>query len=252
MVLLTSQIILKKPLFFLSYYTLIIMSENNTIDLEPGWLHQLEHEFEQPYMQQLKQFLLQEQQQKVIYPKGGDIFNAFNSTPFDQVKIVILGQDPYHGPEQAHGLCFSVKHGVQSPPSLVNIYKEMARDLQIPIAPHGCLQSWADQGVLLLNATLTVEHSRAGSHQGKGWETFTDRAIQCLNENRQHLVFLLWGSYAQKKGQFIDRHKHLVLKSPHPSPLSAHRGFLGNGHFSKANDYLQQQGIAPVNWQLPV
>ena len=170
---------------------------------------------------------------------------------FDSVKVVILGQDPYHGPNQAHGLCFSVLPGVPFPPSLLNIFKEINQDLGVPMPDHGCLQSWAEQGVLLLNATLTVERNRAGSHQGRGWEQFTDRAVQLLNEQRQGLVFLLWGSYAQKKGQFIDRQKHLVLEAPHPSPLSAHRGFFGTRHFSRTNDYLAQQGQAPIDWRLP-
>jgi uracil-DNA glycosylase len=203
-------------------------------------------------MKQLKAFLLSEKQQgKVIYPPSKNIFNAFNSTPLDQVKVVILGQDPYHGPNQAHGLCFSVQPGVPAPPSLQNMFKELNRDLGIPIPPHGCLQSWAEQGVLLLNATLTVEQGRAGSHQGKGWETFTDKAIQLVNEQCQGVVFLLWGSYAQKKSAFIDSRKHLILKAPHPSPLSAHRGFIGCGHFSKANQYLQQLKKPPIDWRLP-
>jgi uracil-DNA glycosylase len=221
------------------------------IDLEPSWLEQLAPEFEKPYMLQLKEFLLQQKQMgKVIFPPSKQIFNAFNTTPLDKVKVVILGQDPYHGPGQAHGLCFSVQPGVDAPPSLQNIFKEIARDLNIARPNHGCLQSWAEQGVLLLNATLTVERALAGSHQGKGWEQFTDRAIQLVNERCEGVVFMLWGSYAQKKGQFIDARKHLVLKSPHPSPLSAHRGFIGNGHFSKANQYLQQHGKTPIDWRL--
>lgn len=226
-------------------------TSNKKIDLHPSWLEHLAGEFEQPYMQQLKAFLLQQKQQgKVIYPASKNIFNAFNSTPLDQVKVVILGQDPYHGPGQAHGLCFSVQPGVPTPPSLQNMFKELLRDLQVPIPAHGCLQAWAEQGVLLLNATLTVEQARAGAHQGQGWEAFTDRAIQLVNEQCSGVVFLLWGSYAQKKGQFIDGAKHLVLKSPHPSPLSAHRGFMGNGHFSKTNEYLRQQGKSPIDWRI--
>jgi len=210
---------------------------NQSIKLEPGWLAVLGDQFDKPYMTQLRAFLQAEKQQgKVIYPPGSLWFNAFNTTPFTKVKVVILGQDPYHGPHQAHGLCFSVLPGVQVPPSLVNIYKELEADLGIPRPRHGCLNHWAEQGVLLLNATLTVEQARAGAHQGKGWETFTDSAIHALNEQREHLVFMLWGSYAQKKGDFIDTKRHLVLKAPHPSPLSAHRGFLGCRHFSKAND----------------
>lgn len=227
------------------------MSDNKKIDLHPSWLAHLAPEFEQPYMQQLKAFLLaQKQQNKVIYPPSKLIFNAFNSTPLDQVKVVILGQDPYHGPNQAHGLCFSVQPGIQPPPSLQNMFKELSRDLGLPVPNHGCLQSWAEQGVLLLNATLTVEQARAGAHQGQGWETFTDKAIQLVNEQCSGVVFLLWGSYAQKKGALIDKRKHLVLTAPHPSPLSAYRGFIGCGHFSAANAYLVKQQKTPVNWQL--
>lgn len=222
------------------------------IKLHHSWLSLLKDEFEQPYLKSLKQFLTKEKQRgKVIFPPGNLIFSAFNSTPFDAVKVVILGQDPYHGPNQAHGLCFSVMPGVPFPPSLQNIFQEIHQDLGVPIPEHGCLQSWAGQGVLLLNATLTVERNRAGSHQGRGWEQFTDRAVQLLNERRAGLVFLLWGSYAQKKGQFIDRQKHLVLEAPHPSPLSAHRGFFGTRHFSRTNDYLAQQGQPPIDWSLP-
>jgi uracil-DNA glycosylase len=221
------------------------------IDLHSSWLNHLAPEFRQPYMRQLKTFLLQQKQQgRVVFPPTKQIFNAFNSTPMEQVRVVILGQDPYHGPGQAHGLCFSVAPGVPAPPSLQNIFKEIERDLGHPVPNHGCLQSWAEQGVLLLNATLTVEQGRAGAHQGQGWELFTDRAIQLLNEQREGLVFMLWGSYAQKKGSFIDTRKHLVLKSSHPSPLSAYRGFIGSGHFSSANQYLQARGLAPINWQL--
>ena len=221
------------------------------IDLHPSWLKHLASEFELPYMRQLKHFLLEQKQLgKVIYPESKNIFNAFNSTPLDKVEVVILGQDPYHGPGQAHGLCFSVQPGIPAPPSLQNMFKELRRDLELPIPAHGCLQAWAAQGVLLLNATLTVEQARAGSHQGQGWEQFTDRAIQLVNEQCSGVVFLLWGSYAQKKGQFIDARKHLVLKSPHPSPLSAHRGFIGNGHFSKTNEYLQAQGKKPIDWRV--
>ncbi len=221
------------------------------VQLEASWKALLQPEFERDYMRQLRAFLLQEKQAgKQVFPAGRDMFNALNSTPFDQVRVVILGQDPYHGPGQAHGLCFSVQPGVEIPPSLRNIYKELASDLGIAPARHGCLQSWAAQGVLLLNAVLSVEAGRAGSHQGRGWEQFTDRIIALLNERREHLVFMLWGSHAQKKGQFIDRSRHLVLESPHPSPLSASRGFLGNRHFSRANQYLQAQGRAPVDWRV--
>jgi uracil-DNA glycosylase len=228
------------------------MTSKKAIDLHPSWLAHLAPEFELPYMKHLKKFLLEQKQAgKIIYPESKNIFNAFNSTPLDEVKVVILGQDPYHGPHQAHGLCFSVQPGVPTPPSLQNIYKEIHRDLHLPIPPHGFLQSWANQGVFLLNATLTVEQAHAGSHQGKGWEQFTDRAIQVVNQECEHVVFLLWGSYAQKKGQFIDGRKHLILRAPHPSPLSAHRGFIGCGHFSKTNEYLEQQGLAPIDWRLP-
>jgi uracil-DNA glycosylase len=226
------------------------MSEKK-IDLHPSWLKHLAAEFDAPYMQQLKQFLLQEKAAgKIIYPASKNIFNAFNSTPLDQVKVVIIGQDPYHGPNQAHGLCFSVQKGIQVPPSLQNIFKEQQRDLGIKIPNHGCLQSWADQGVLLLNATLTVEQAKAGSHQGKGWEIFTDKAIELVSKVNQSVVFMLWGSYAQKKIDLIDIKKHLILKAPHPSPLSAHRGFMGCGHFSKANDYLNKINKAPIDWGL--
>jgi uracil-DNA glycosylase len=227
------------------------VASHRNIQLDPSWLAALQEEFDKPYMQALRDFL-QEQKNlgRVIYPPGKAIFNAFNSTPFDQVKVVILGQDPYHGPGQAHGLCFSVLPGVPFPPSLLNIFKEIERDLHIPLPTHGCLQSWADQGVLLLNATLTVEQGRAGAHQGRGWETFTDKAIEALNRERKGLVFLLWGSYAQKKGALIDSKKHRVLSSPHPSPLSAHRGFIGNGHFSKTNEWLVQLGKSPIDWSI--
>ncbi|MBX2862883.1 MAG: uracil-DNA glycosylase [Leptolyngbyaceae cyanobacterium MAG.088] len=224
---------------------------NSTIKLEPSWKAVLEDVFATPYMQALKKFLQAEKAAgKIIYPRGSLIFNAMNSTPFDQVKVVILGQDPYHGPGQAHGLCFSVAKGVAPPPSLVNIFKEIEQDLDIHPPNHGCLQSWADQGVLLLNSVLTVEQHKAASHREKGWEQFTDVIISNLNQQRQNLVFLLWGSYAQKKGKIIDRERHLVLTSPHPSPLSAHRGFFGNRHFSKANAYLQANGIEPISWSL--
>ena len=221
------------------------------VDLDPSWLTHLAAEFEQPYMQELRAFLGQEKQRgKIIFPPGKLIFNALNSTPFDKVKVVILGQDPYHGPGQAHGLCFSVLPGVDIPPSLVNIYKELQADLGSPRPAHGNLQNWAEQGVLRLNAVLTVERHKAASHQGRGWEQFTDQVIAALNHQREHLVFLLWGSYAQKKGQIIDRNKHLVLQSPHPSPLSAHRGFLGCRHFSQTNEYLKAHGIEAVDWSL--
>lgn len=222
------------------------------IRLEESWKQRLLPEFAQPYMQNLKAFLQHEMVAgKTIYPRGAEMFAALDLTPFARVKVVILGQDPYHGPNQAHGLCFSVRPGTAVPPSLVNIYKELHEDLGFIIPRHGFLQSWAEQGVLLLNATLSVQAGQAGSHQGKGWEPFTDRIIHLLNEEGEHLVFMLWGSYAQKKGAFIDRQRHLVLKAPHPSPLSAHRGFFGCRHFSRANRYLETHGKTPINWQLP-
>lgn len=229
------------------------VTESKEGALHSSWQAELGDEFHQSYMQSLKQFLQQRKQQgAVIYPPGPLMFNAFNHTPFDQVKVVILGQDPYHGEGQAHGLCFSVQPGVKVPPSLVNIFKEIESDIGIKMPAHGCLTSWADQGVLLLNAVLSVEQGMANAHQGKGWEQFTDRAIAALNAQEQGLVFMLWGSYAQKKGSLIDRNRHCVLMAPHPSPLSAHRGFLGCHHFSKANDWLQAQGKAPIDWSLPV
>lgn len=222
------------------------------LEQAPEWQAQLAGEFEQPYMRQLKAFLQQQKQaHKVIFPHSNNWFHALETTPLSKVKVVILGQDPYHQPGQAHGLCFSVKPGVAIPPSLNNIYKELKSDLGIDPASHGYLESWAQQGVLLLNAVLTVEQNQANAHQGKGWELFTDKVIATVNEARQNVVFMLWGSYAQKKGAMIDTDKHLVLKAPHPSPLSAHRGFLGCRHFSQANQYLQSNGLTPIDWQLP-
>lgn len=222
------------------------------VRLEPSWKQCLATEFQQPYMLELKQFLQSERRAgNRIYPPPALWFRAFELTPFDRVKVVILGQDPYHGPNQAHGLSFSVPPGVPVPPSLVNIFAELHSDLGVPISRHGHLESWARQGVLLLNSVLTVSHGSAGSHRQRGWERFTDRAIQCLAEQRTGLVFMLWGSYAQKKGQLIDRKRHCVLTAPHPSPLSAYRGFLGSQHFSAANAYLQQHGQTPINWALP-
>jgi len=228
-----------------------MMESNNKIKLHSSWMDVVGEEFDKPYMQQLKRFLQEEKcAGKNIFPAGGNVFNALNTTPFSDVKVVILGQDPYHGPGQAHGLCFSVLPGVRCPPSLQNIFKEISQDLNMPIPDTGCLQSWAERGVLLLNATLTVEQGRAGSHQGKGWEVFTDAVVEALNSRKENLVFMLWGSYAQKKGQFIDTHRHYVLKSPHPSPLSAYRGFFGNSHFSMANHYLASKEISPINWSV--
>lgn len=229
------------------------MNQQRKILLEASWKQRLESEFGQPYMQELRAFLLQRKAAgATVYPAGNRIFNALNSTPFETVKVVIIGQDPYHGPGQAHGLSFSVQPGVETPPSLVNIFKEIQSDLGLDIPAHGYLKSWSGQGVLLLNAVLTVERGNAGAHQGKGWEQFTDHVIRLLNEQRQGLAFMLWGAYAQNKGAFIDSDRHLVLKAPHPSPLSAHRGFLGCRHFSAANRYLQRQSSGPVNWKLPI
>ncbi|MCS5709512.1 uracil-DNA glycosylase [Candidatus Berkiella cookevillensis] len=216
------------------------------------WASLIGAEFDKPYMKELRAFLRQEKnQRKYIYPKGSEIFSAFELTPPEKIKCVILGQDPYHGPGQAHGLCFSVKPGVAIPPSLLNIYKELQADLQIKPVKHGCLLSWAEQGVFLLNSVLTVEKGLAASHQGQGWEIFTDKVIEQLNLQPHPIAFVLWGAYAQKKGQVIDTQKHLVLKSVHPSPLSANRGFLGSRPFSKINDFLVKTGQTPINWQLP-
>lgn len=237
-----------------------VANDPGGVRLHPSWRRWLDAEFQLPYMQALRAFLAEEKRRrKVIYPRGASIFAALDSTPFEQVRVVIIGQDPYHGPGQAHGLCFSVQPGVPEPPSLHNIFAEINDDLgaldeaegrprrRIPLG-RGCLSSWAQQGVLLLNAVLTVEHGRAGSHQGKGWERFTDRIVSVLNDERDGLVFLLWGGYAQRKGAIVDARRHLVLTAPHPSPLSAHRGFLGCRHFSQADRYLAQQGQAPIDW----
>lgn len=218
------------------------------VRIDNSWKEQLAGEFEKDYFINLTDYVRNEYRAKKIFPPAKLIFNAFDHTPFDKVKVVILGQDPYHNDGQAHGLSFSVPDGVQQPPSLINIFKEINRDLGIPLPSSGNLTRWANQGVLLLNATLTVEAHKAGSHQGHGWETFTDAAIRALAENGFHIVFMLWGAYAQKKAAFIDPSRHLVLTSPHPSPLSAHRGFLGNNHFSMANRYLQENGITPIVW----
>lgn len=228
----------------------IEMSDKRTeIKLESSWKEKLAGEFEKDYMLKLKKFLVSEHEaQKTIFPRGEEYFAALNHTPFDKVKVVIVGQDPYHGPGQAHGLCFSVREGVPLPPSLLNIYKELEADLGIPRSKNGSLISWADQGVLLLNSVLTVENGKAASHQGRGWEQFTDRIIALINEQRENVVFVLWGSYAQKKASFVDRKKHFVLESAHPSPLSAHRGFMGSKPFSKVNKYLHSKGIAEINW----
>ncbi|MBU14860.1 MAG: uracil-DNA glycosylase [Gammaproteobacteria bacterium] len=229
------------------------VSANREIKLKASWRQKLDDQFQADYMQALRQFLLAEKALgKHIFPPGDEIFSALNATDFDAVKVVILGQDPYHGPRQAHGLCFSVKPGVQVPPSLKNIYKELQADVDFEVPSHGCLQDWAQQGVLLLNAVLTVQAGQAASHQGKGWERFTDAIVGLLNKEREELIFMLWGSYAQKKGAIVDRDRHLVLQSPHPSPLSASRGFFGNHHFSRANSYLESKGKRAIDWQLPM
>ena len=222
------------------------------VRLEDSWKAVLGDEFAQPYMHNLKDFLRSEKAAgKQIFPKGAEYFRALDLTPLNEVRVVILGQDPYHGAGQAHGLCFSVRPGVRIPPSLVNIYKELQSDLGILPARHGFLEHWARQGVLLLNSVLTVEEARAASHQGQGWERFTDAVIRAVNEDCEHVVFMLWGSYAQKKAAFVDRSRHLVLKAPHPSPLSAHNGFFGCRHFSQANEYLLSKGRNAIDWQLP-
>ena len=218
------------------------------VKIEESWNEVLAEEFEKPYFQELTTFIRNEYQSKKIFPPGSQIFNAFDHSPFDKTKVVILGQDPYHGPGQAHGLCFSVNENIKPPPSLINIFKEQHADLGKPFPSHGNLEGWSQQGVLLLNATLTVEAHQPGSHQGKGWEQFTDAVINQLSTNKEHIVFMLWGAYAQKKGEVIDASKHLVLKSPHPSPFSANRGFFGNKHFSKCNNYLEKIGIEPIRW----
>lgn len=227
------------------------MAEEGRIRLEPSWKARVGDYLQRPDMQELSAFLRREKAAgKRIFPPGPRIFSALDATPFDQVKVVVLGQDPYHGAGQAHGLCFSVLPGVPVPPSLLNIFKEIQGDLGIPPPDHGCLLPWARQGVLLLNAVLTVEEGKAGSHQGKGWEGFTDAIVQALDREKEGLVFLLWGAYAQAKGKLLQG-RHCVLRAPHPSPLSAHRGFLGCGHFGKANRWLQGAGKAPIQWALP-
>ncbi|NZA25253.1 uracil-DNA glycosylase [Luteimonas sp. SJ-92] len=228
------------------------MPDADRIQLEPTWKARVGDYLLRPEMRELSAFLRQRKAAGArIYPPGPEIFAAFDATPFDAVRVVILGQDPYHGPGQAHGLCFSVRPGVPVPPSLQNMFKEIERDLGIAPPGHGCLLPWAHRGVLLLNAVLTVEQGRAGAHQGRGWEAFTDHAVETLGREREGLVFMLWGSYAQKKGAVIDARRHRVLRTTHPSPLSAHRGFLGCGHFSAANDYLVRTGAAPIDWSLP-
>ena len=218
------------------------------VKIEQSWKTRLQNEFEKEYFINLTNFVKKEFNLYTVYPPGRLIFNAFDKCPFENVRVVILGQDPYHGPGQAHGLCFSVKNGVAFPPSLINIYKEINNDLDTSLPDSGNLERWAEQGVLLLNATLTVRAGQAGSHQNKGWELFTDEIVQLVAKEKNNVVFILWGSYAQRKGETIDRTKHLVLESPHPSPLSASRGFFGNKHFSKANVYLEEHGMKPVEW----
>lgn len=218
------------------------------VKIEESWKKRLQSEFDEPYFKELTDFVRKEYSTKKIFPPAKLIFNAFDACPFDDVKVVIIGQDPYHGVGQAHGLCFSVNDGVEVPPSLINIYKEIERSLGKPAPTSGNLTRWTEQGVLLLNATLTVEAHKAGSHQGRGWERFTDAAIHKIAEEKNNVVFMLWGSYAQQKGAFIDSSKHLVLKSVHPSPLSAYRGFIGNNHFVLANQYLKEHGKKEINW----
>jgi len=218
--------------------------------IEAGWKSVLMDQFQSSYFRTLKEFLEEEKKKHTLYPPGNLIFNAFQRTPFDRVKVVILGQDPYHGKGQAHGLCFSVPQGIPKPPSLVNIFKELHSDLGIPIPEHGNLEKWADQGVLLINATLTVRDSQAGSHQKRGWETFTNRVIEVVSQEKSGVVFLLWGRFAQAKESLIDNGKHLILKSAHPSPLSAYNGFFGCRHFSKTNDYLKKQEETGIDWTL--
>jgi len=222
------------------------------VKLHPSWYSHLKNEFEKPYMEELRAFLLAEKKAgKEIYPAGDNIFTALNHTPFENIKVVIFGQDPYHGPGQAHGLCFSVLPGVRVPPSLINIYKELKSDLGISPVSHGYLLPWAEQGVLLLNSVLTVEQNKAASHRNRGWEIFTDKIARIIDSEHKGTAFILWGAYAQKKGAFINREKHMIISSPHPSPLSASRGFFGSRPFSQVNHWLENQGISPVNWQLP-
>lgn len=226
----------------------ILFSKIMDVKIEKSWKTRLQGEFEAEYFQELTAFVKSEYQSYQIFPQAKNIFNAFDLSPFENTRVVILGQDPYHGEGQAHGLCFSVQEGTRIPPSLQNIFKEIKDDLNIEIPSHGCLSRWAEQGVLLLNATLTVQAHQAGSHQKKGWEEFTDAVINLLSEQKEKLVFLLWGAYAQRKGELIDKSKHHVLESPHPSPFAAHRGFFGNKHFSKTNAYLKENGLKEIIW----
>jgi len=227
------------------------MPTHGNVKLEPHWKQALQQEFEQPYFRALTDFVREEYRTQTVFPAGRDIFRAFELTPLPQVKVVILGQDPYHGPEQAHGLSFSVRPGVRTPPSLRNIYEELRTDLGLAVPQHGFLEAWAQQGVLLLNSILTVRSGQPGSHANRGWETFTDAAVRALAQQPTPMVFLLWGRYAQHKGQLLEADHHLVLRAAHPSPFSAHKGFMGCRHFSQANQFLRQQGRAPIDWQLP-
>lgn len=232
--------------------TITNANSDQSINIHESWKKALQDEFQKPYMDELRTFLKKEiDERKTIYPKPSELFTAFNATPFDKVKVVILGQDPYHGPGQAHGLSFSVQAGVRTPPSLINIYKELSTDLGIRPAKHGNLRTWAEQGVLLLNSVLSVEAHKPASHKNRGWEKFTDRVIQALDASEAPKVFFLWGAYAQKKGAIIKREKHLVLESVHPSPLSASRGFFGTKQFSQANAFLIRNGMEPIHWELP-
>jgi uracil-DNA glycosylase len=222
-----------------------------SIDLHPSWLEHLKDEFQTPRMKGLKNFLSEEiSRGKIIFPRGSEIFRCFSATPFEKVKVVILGQDPYHGEGEAHGLCFSVQQGIKIPPSLQNIFKELSSDLNVPMPSQGNLLPWANEGVLLLNTVLTVEKDKPLSHRGKGWEEFTDTVVQALSQKKENLVFILWGSHALKKGQGIDPKKHCIIHSPHPSPLSSYRGFFGSRPFSKTNEYLSENGIPPIQWEL--
>lgn len=224
--------------------------EVKTPKIAQSWLTELKTEFESDYFKSLKLFLLEEKKKHTIFPKGEDIFNAYNLTPFNEIKVVIIGQDPYHGENQAHGLCFSVQKGIKPPPSLKNIYKELKSDVEFTEPNHGELTSWAKQGVFLLNATLTVRKSQPGSHQKKGWETFTNETIKAISNKKEGIVFLLWGRFAQEKEKLIDAEKHHILKAAHPSPFSAYNGFFGCKHFSKTNSLLQSQNLTPINWNL--
>lgn len=240
----------KNKTVILSFLYKMHLEQKNSVNIHHSWYEILFNEFNAEYFLHLKSFLLNEKSKYIVYPKGQLIFNAFNTTPFENVKVVIIGQDPYHGEGQAHGLCFSVPENIKIPPSLLNIFKELNSDLNIPMAKHGCLVSWAQQGVLLLNATLTVRANEAGSHQNKGWEIFTNTVIQKISFLKSNVVFILWGKFANAKKSLIDNSKHLILEAAHPSPLSAYNGFFGCKHFSKTNQYLKQNNINEINWQI--